>query len=192
MKVIGINGSARRDGNTAIMIRRIFEELEKEGIETELIQLAGETIRGCTACGKCRQNKDGKCIIVKDIVNDIIEKMAGADGIVLGSPVYFSNVTPEMKALMDRAGRVVRANDFMLEKKVGAAVTAVRRGGALPTFNAMNTFFLVEKMIIPGSTYWNLGIGREIGDVESDKEGMENMADLGRNIAWLLKRISPS
>lgn len=189
MKVIGINGSARRDGNTALMIRRVFEELEKEGIGTEMIQLAGHRIRGCTACGKCTRNRDRKCVIDDDILNEIIGKMADADGIILGSPVYFSNVTPEMKALIDRVGRVARANDYLLQRKVGAAVTAVRRGGALSAFNAMNALFLIEKMIVPGSSYWNLGIGKDPGDVEKDIEGMENMEDLGRNMAWLIKKL---
>jgi multimeric flavodoxin WrbA len=189
MKVIGINGSARRDGNTAILIRKVFEEIEKEGIETELIQLAGKKIRGCSACGKCFENKNGKCIIDDDIVNEIIAKMVEADGIILGSPVYFSNISPEIKSLIDRTGRVAKANDYMLQRKVGAAVTAVRRAGSLPTFNALNYFFFVEKMIIPGSIYWNLGVGRDIGDVKNDIEGMENMVDLGQNIAWLIKKL---
>jgi multimeric flavodoxin WrbA len=189
MKVIGINGSARKEGNTAIMIRKVFEELEKEGIETELVQLAGEGIKGCTACGKCMENGDGRCIIDDDLVNEVIEKMASADGIILGSPVYFSNTTPEMSAFLDRVGRVVRAKDFMLRRKVGAAVVAVRRAGALPTFNAMNAFFFVEQMIVPGSTYWNLCVGRDIGEVENDREGMNNMKNLGQNMAWLLKRL---
>ena len=116
--------------------------------------------------------------------------MASADGIILGSPVYFSNITPEMKAVLDRVGRVVRAKDFMLKRKVGAAVVAVRRAGALPTFNAMNAFFFVEQMIVPGSTYWNLCVGRDIGDVEKDEEGMNNLKNLGRNMAWLIKRLN--
>jgi multimeric flavodoxin WrbA len=189
MKVIGINGSARQDGNTAIMIRKVFSEIEKEGIETELIQLAGQDIKGCKACGMCFKNKDGKCVIDDDIVNDIVRKMSKADGIILGSPVYFSNITPSIKALIDRIGRVVRTNDYMLKRKVGASVVAVRRAGALPTFNAMNYFFFVEQMIVPGSTYWNLCIGRDIGDVEKDIEGMENMINLGQNMAWLIKKL---
>ena len=189
MKVIGINGSTRRNGNTAIIIRKVFSELEKEGIETELIQLAGENIKGCRACGMCISEKNGKCVIDDDIVNQIVQKMSEADGMILGSPVYFSNITPDMKALIDRVGRVVRTNDSMLKRKVGASVVAVRRAGALPTFNAMNYFFFVEQMIIPGSTYWNLCIGRDIGDVEKDIEGMENMVNLGQNMAWLIKKL---
>ena len=189
MKVIGINGSARKDGNTAIMLEKVFSVLEEDGVECEMIQLAGETIHGCRACGDCFRNKDEKCVIDGDLVNDLMQKMKGADGIILGSPVYFSNITPEMKALIDRSGRIAKANDYMLRRKVGAAIVAVRRAGALPAFNDMNYFFLVEQMIVPGSTYWNLCIGHDIGDVTTDEEGMGTMVDLGENMAWLLKKI---
>ncbi len=190
MKVLGINGSARKDGNTATMIRKVFEVLEEEGVETEMIQLAGEHIQGCRDCGLCRKRKDGKCALETDMVNEIIQKMVKADGIILGSPVYFSNITPEMKALIDRAGRVVRVNDYMLKNKVGASVVAVRRAGALPAFQAMNCFFFVEQMIVPGSTYWNLAVGKDRGDVESDDEGMETMINLGVNISYLLRKLN--
>jgi multimeric flavodoxin WrbA len=190
MKVLGINGSARKDGNTAIMIRKVFEVLEEEDVETELVQLAGEHIQGCRDCGLCRKRKNGKCALENDIVNEIVRKMVEADGIILGSPVYFSNITPEMKALIDRAGRVVRVNDYLLKNKVGASVVAVRRAGALPAFQAMNCFFFVEQMVVPGSTYWNLAIGRDRGDVESDDEGMETMINLGTNISYLLKKLN--
>lgn len=190
MKVLAINGSARKDGNTAILINTVFGQLEKEGVETEMVQLAGHKIRGCTACGECYKNKDKRCVIKGDIVNDCIEKMLAADGIILGSPTYFSNVTSELKALIDRAGYVVRANSNLLARKVGAAVVAVRRTGAMPTFDTINHFFLISSMIVPGSSYWNVGIGRAAGDVNQDEEGLETMRDLGQNMAWLLKKIS--
>ncbi len=190
MKVVAFNGSARKDGNTAILVRQVFAELEAEGIETELVQLAGQTIRGCTACGRCIQNKNGRCVIDDDIANDCIEKMVQADGILLASPTYFANVTTEMKALIDRAGFVVRANGDMLRRKVGAAVVAVRRGGAIPVFDAINHFFLIGQMIVPGSIYWNMGFGLAKGDVEQDEEGLRTMQVLGQNMAWLLKRIA--
>ena len=189
MKVIAINGSARKDGNTAFLIRRVFQVLEKEGIETELIQLAGEEIHGCTACGVCFKVKNKQCKIVNDNVNLYIEKMTEADGIILGSPTYFSMMSPEMKALIDRTGFVARANSDMFKRKVGAAVVAVRRAGGIPTFDAINHFFLISQMIIPGSSYWNVGIGLNKGDVEKDEEGMQTMEDLGRNMAWLLKQL---
>lgn len=189
MKVIAFNGSARKDGNTAILIRKVFSELEAEGIETELVQLAGKTIKGCIACSKCFKNKDGKCAVDNDVANECIEKMMEADGIILGSPTYFSDVSTEMKALIDRAGFVARANSDMLKRKVGASVVAVRRAGAIHTFDSMNHFFLIGQMIVVGSSYWNMAIGLSKGDVERDKEGMDTMKTLGKNMAWLLKKI---
>ena len=189
MKVIAINGSARKQGNTAILIKHVFSELEKEGIETELMELAGKKIQGCIACYKCFDNKDGKCAVKNDIVNDCIEKMVEADGIILGSPTYFADITSEMKALIERSGFTSTANCLMFKRKVGAAVIAVRRGGAIHAFDTINHFFHINQMIVPGSSYWNVGIGREIGDVDSDKEGIRNMQNLGENMAWLLKKI---
>lgn len=190
MKVVAFSGSARRDGNTAILVRHVFTELEREGIETELVQLAGERIRGCIACYKCWEKKDGVCAVKDDIVNSCIEKMKGADGIILASPTYFADVTSEIKALMDRSGMVSRANGDMFRRKAGAAVIAVRRGGAIHAFDSLNHFFLIGQMIIPGSSYWNIGVGRQIGEVENDEEGVQTMKALGENMAWLLKRIA--
>jgi multimeric flavodoxin WrbA len=189
MKVVAFNGSARWNGNTAILANHVLEELEKEGIETELIQLAGERLRGCTACLWCRKEKNGTCALKDDSVNEWIRKMREADGIILASPTYFADVTAEMKALIDRAGYVAKANGEMFRRKVGAAIVAARRGGAIHTFDTLNHFFLISQMIIPGSFYWNVGIGREIGEVEKDVEGIETMKVLGENMAWLLKKI---
>ena len=149
MKVTAFNGSARKDGNTAILIKHVFQELEKEGIETEMIQLAGSSIRGCIACQKCFENKDQRCAVTSDIVNDCIDKMLSSEGIILGSPTYFADVTSEMKALIDRAGYVARGNDNMLRHKVGAAVVAVRRAGSIHAFDTINHFFLISQMFIP-------------------------------------------
>ncbi len=189
MKVVAFNGSARRDGNTAILVRRVFSMLEEEGIETELVQLAGQHIHGCAACGQCFKNKNERCVFDDDIVNACIEKMRAADGIILASPTYFADVTSEMKALMDRTGFVARANDDMFQRKVGAAVVAVRRAGAMHAFDSLNHFFLIGQMIIPGSSYWNIGIGRNKGEVEQDEEALRTMQTLGQNMAWLLKRL---
>ncbi len=164
-------------------------ELEKEGIETELVELAGNRIRGCTACYKCFETKDRKCAIKDDIVNDCIEKMVEADGIIFGSPTYFADITSEMKALIERAGFTAMANGSMFRRKVGAAVVAVRRGGAIHAFDSINHFFQINQMIVPGSSYWNIGIGLKIGDVDGDEEGIRNMKNLGENMAWLLKKI---
>ena len=191
MKVIAFNGSSRKDGNTAILIKRVLQVLEAEGIQTELIQLAGEQIRGCNACRTCYTTKNNRCVIEDDNVNAYIQKMIEADGIILGSPVYFSMMTPELKALIDRTGYVARANKHLFKRKVGAAVVAVRRAGGIPTFDAINHFFLISQMIVPGSSYWNVGFGLKKGDVESDEEGIKTMDDLGRNMAWLIKKLEP-
>jgi len=188
MKVVAFNGSGRKDGNTAILIGHAFKPLEESGIETEMVQLAGNAIRGCIACYKCRETQDGRCAITGDIVNDCIARMVEADGIILGSPTYFADVSAEMKALIDRAGFVTRGSGNVLRRKVGAAIIAVRRGGEIHAFDTINHFFLISQMIVPGSSYWNFGMGMHPGDVENDAEGVETMTTLGENIAWLLQK----
>jgi multimeric flavodoxin WrbA len=190
MKVVAFNGSPRREGNTKILIDTVFSVLEKEGIETEMIQLGNKLVHGCTACGKCKENQNGKCHIKNDHLNYCIEKMVEADGILIGSPVYFADVTTEVKALIDVAGYVIRANNHLLRRKVGAGVIAVRRGGALPTFDTLNNFFLINQMVVPGSSYWNFAFGRNPGEVLEDEEGMQTMNTLAENMAWLLKKIN--
>ena len=189
MKVVAFNGSARRGGNTAILLGYVMGELQAEGIRTELVELSGASIHGCLACRKCSSRKDRRCSQANDMGNVCIEKMEGADGILLGSPTYVTDVSPELKALIDRACMVSGANGGIFRRKVGAAVVAVRRGGAIHAFDTINHFFLITEMIVPGSCYWNIGIGREPGDVEKDEEGIHTMRVLGRNMAWLLKRI---
>jgi multimeric flavodoxin WrbA len=189
MLVIGFNGSARKDGNTATMIRTLFSDIQSAGIETELIQLAGEKIRGCTACYRCFEKKDQRCVNKNDIVNHCLEKMLLCQGMILASPTYFADVSSEMKALIDRCGMVARANNDMFQRKVGAAVVVARRGGAIHAFDSINHFFFISQMIVPGSNYWNVGIGREKGDVEKDDEGLNTMHTLGQNMAWLLKKL---
>lgn len=190
MKVIAFNGSARRDGNTSILVNKVFGELKKEGIKTELFQLSGKKIRGCTACGKCFTNQDKRCAVKGDILNECIEKMLDSDGIILASPTYFSDVSSEMKALIDRAGFVAKANQDMFRRKVGASVVAVRRAGAIHAFDTMNHFFLISQMVVPGSSYWNIGLGLAPGDVKDDEEGIMTMQTLGANMAWLIKKIN--
>jgi len=186
VKVVGINGSSRKDGNTAILIRTVFKELEKNGIETELIQLEGKSVKGCTGCYSCYKNKDNKCVIKDDIVNECIEKILSADGIILGSPTYFADITPEIKAMLDRMGIVSMANGNIFKHKVGATVVAVRRGGALHAFDTMNHYLHYWQMYLVGASYWNMGFGLKKGEVEQDAEGMQNMRVLGENMAWLL------
>jgi len=189
MKVVAINGSARRGGNTAILLNYVLSELRSEGIETELVELGGVTMHGCRACRNCSVRKDRRCSQDNDFGNACIEKMDAADGILLGSPTYVTDVSAEMKALIDRACMVSGANGGMFRRKVGAGVVAVRRAGALHAFDTLNHLFLISEMIVPGSCYWNIGIGREIGEVEKDEEGIRTMKVLGRNMAWLLKKL---
>jgi len=189
MKVVGFNCSARKDGNTSILINYVLNELKKEGIETELFSLAGKKIRGCIACYKCFENKDQRCSNKDDVINECIEKMLDADGIILGSPTYFANVSTEMKALIDRTGLVARANGDMFKRKIGVAVVAVRRAGSIHAFNSINHFFFISQMIVPGSNYWNMSIGLNKGEVEKDEEGIQTMKVLGENMGWLLKKL---
>jgi multimeric flavodoxin WrbA len=189
MKVIAFNGSARKDGNTAILVNTVFKELKKAKIETELVQLAGKKIAGCIACGKCIENKDKRCVVANDILNECIEKMLEADGIILASPTYFADISANMKALIERSGFVARGNNDMLRRKVGASVVAVRRGGAIHAFDSMNHFFFISQMIVPGSSYWNVGIGLGPGEVKDDEEGLATMKTLGTNMAWLMKKL---
>ncbi len=189
MKVVAFNGSARKEGNTSILLNLVLDELKAEGIETEMYSLAGKPIQGCIACFKCFENKDRRCAVTKDIVNECIQKMIEADGILLGSPTYFADVSAGMKALIERSGMVGRANVDLYKRKVGAAVVAVRRAGGIHVFNSLNYFFTINEMIVPGSSYWNIGIGRQPGEVNNDAEGVQTMKTLGMNMAWLLKKI---
>lgn len=189
MKVIAFNGSPRADGNTSRLINHLFTALQAQGIETELIQVGGLMIHGCLACYQCVARKDGKCV-QDDQVNEWIAKMQAADGIILGSPTYFADITPELKAFIDRTGFVSRANNNLLRRKVGAAVIAIRRAGGIHAFDSINHYFLIQQMIVPGSSYWNMGFGRDRGEVENDEEGLRTMSVLGENIAWLLKKTA--
>jgi len=190
MKVIAFNGSARKEGNTAILLNLVLDELKAEGIGTELYGLSGKPIQGCIACYKCLEKRNRKCAVDKDIVNECLQKMIDADGILLGSPTYFADLSAGMKALIERCGMVARVNGSLLKRKVGAGVVAVRRAGAISAFNSLNYFFLISEMIVPGSNYWNVGIGRQPGEVNNDAEGVETMKTLGRNFAWLLKNLA--
>lgn len=189
MKVLGINSSARKGGNTAILINKVFEELKKEGIETELVEFAGQVIEPCKACWACGGQKN--CVHKRDQFQEVFDKMKEADGILLGSPVYAANISANMQAFLERAAVVTDMNQdaSMFRHKVGAAVTALRRGGAVNAVDAMNHFFLNHEMFVAGSTYWNMAYGQMPGDVEKDQEGLDNMANLGKNMAYLLKAL---
>ena len=188
-KAIAFNGSPRKNGNTHLMLSKALEPVAAAGIETELIQVGGKLLHGCMACGKCRENKNNQCVITSDPVNEYIAKMLEADAIIFGSPTYFSGITPEIKALIDRSGYVAIANGRKFKHKIGAAVAVHRRGGAVNVFDSLNHMFLMSQMIVPGSLYWNFGVGREPGEVASDQEAINNMKDLGETIAWLIKAL---
>jgi len=189
MKVLGINGSPRRGGNTELLLREVFKPLEATGIKTELFQIGGKKVNGCIACMKCRKAGDGRCHQKNDVINKCIKKMLIADAIIIGSPVYFADLSSDTKALIDVAGYALRGAGNPLKRKSGAAVIAVRRAGAIHALDSINHFFLINEMIIPGSSYWNIAIGREKGEVLKDEEGMKTMKVLGENLAWLLSKI---
>jgi multimeric flavodoxin WrbA len=185
MKAIAVNGSPRKMGNTHLLLEKVIEPLVESGWETELLQLGGRNIRGCRACFQCFAKKDMRCSIKGDVFNELAEKIFQADAIILGSPTYFTDVSAEMKALLDRLGFIAMANGNVLRGRIGAAVVAVRRGGGTHVFDTINHMFLISGVIVPGSTYWNLGFGLEPGDASKDAEGLANMRHLGRAIAWL-------
>ena len=187
MKVLAINGSARKSGNTSLLIQTVFEELSREGIETEVISLAGQVIEPCRACWGCGSQEN--CIHGKDAFQEIFRKMTEADGLLLASPVYSANISSNMQAVLERAAVVCEMHPGLMKHKVGAAVAAARRGGALQAIDAMHHFFLNHEMFVAGATYWNMSYGQMPGDVLKDEEGLKNMQSLGRNMAFLLKAL---
>jgi len=189
MKVLGINCSPRKGGNTELLIKEVFTALEKEDIKTELFQIGGQKVNGCNACMKCKKKADGMCHQNNEVINKCIEKMLKADAIIIGSPVYNADITADAKAFLEVSSYAMGSAGKPLRRKPGAAVIAVRRAGAIHAFNTINNFFLINEMIVPGSSYWNIGIGREKGDVLKDEEGIKTMRVLGENMAWLLKKL---
>jgi len=185
MYALAINGSPRTDGNTYTMLEEVLRPLGQAGWQTELVQVGGKEIRGCIACYKCFENQDKRCSVTTDMFNEVMDKMVQADALILGSPTYFTDVSAELKAVLDRSGLVSQANGVLFRGKIGAAVVAVRRGGAIHAFDTINHMFLMSQMIVPGSTYWNIGMGFDKADVQRDEEGMTNMRHLGAVIAWL-------
>ena len=187
MKVVAFNGSPRKNGNTSRMVSKLFEPLQSAGVECEEIVIGAETLYHCKGCWRCR--RAGRCVIENDPLNGWMDKMRAADGIVLASPTYYANVTSAMKALIDRAGNVAGA-DGCLARKVGAPVVVHRRAGSIQAYNALMAFFGIRNLIVPMSTYWNMGVGREIGEVDADEEGMRTMRVLGENMVWLLQKLA--
>ena len=190
MKVTAFNCSPRKNGNTAHMLMTVLSVLEENGIETELVQVGGVDMHTCHACGRCKKNLDGKCIQDDDALNGFSEKMVSSDGIIIGSPTYYADISPEAKILIDRVGYSCKTKEGNpLRRKVGVAVIAVRRAGSIHAFDSINHFFLINEMIVPGSTYWNMSLARAPGDYENDAEGVATMKALGENMAWTLKKM---
>ena len=191
MKVLALNGSPRKKGNTATLLEKVLSPLIEAGWETEIVQIGGQKIQGCRGCLKCAEKKNRRCVFDNDILNGVLEKMLAADAMILGTPCYFTDMSAEMKALVDRAGFVAFVNGGLFQGKIGAAVVAAGRGGATHAFDSINHMFLMSRMLVPGSSYWNMGYGTNEKDVLNDSYGMENMNHLGRTIAWLGKATAP-
>lgn len=189
MKVVAFNGSPHKKGNTYNAIETVAKELEKEGIEVEIVHVGNKAIRGCIACGGCSRNQNERCVLDKDEVNEWIQKMKEADGIILGSPVYYSAIAGTMKSFLDRAFYVASSNGGMFRHKVGASVVAVRRSGGIPVFDQLNNYINYSEMIMPTSNYWNVAYGTSPGEVTQDEEGMQIMRVLGKNMAWMMKVV---
>ncbi len=189
MKVVAFNGSPKAAGNTFHALKMVTGQLEAEGIETQIVQVGDKAVRGCIACGKCRENRDERCVLSGDEVNAWLQLMKQADGILLGSPVHYAAMGGTMKCFLDRAFYVSGANGGLLRHKVGAAVVAVRRSGGLPAFNQLNNFLCYAEMLMPTSNYWNVIHGTSPGEATQDAEGMQIMRMLGKNMAWLLKLV---
>lgn len=189
MKVVAINGSPKANGNTALALKTVGAELQAQGIEFEILQVGGKVIRGCIGCGACSKSRDEKCVFTDDIVNEYLQIMKAADGILLGSPVYFADMSGTLKCFLDRVFYVSGANGNLFRHKVGASVAAVRRAGGVPTLDQLNKYILYAEMVMPGSTYWNMLYGRVPGDGDSDGEGLQTMRSLGQNMAWIMKLV---
>lgn len=192
MFALAINASPRKKGNTETLINHVLEPIKKAGWQTETVKIGGKPMSGCIACMQCLKQKNNQCAITRDNFNDIYALMSKADAIILGTPTYFTDVTAEMKALIDRAGYVSLCNGRSFAGKIGAGVVAVRRGGATHAFDTINHLFQISGMIIPGSRYWNMGYGLKEGEVENDGEGLANMYHLGEMIVWLGNALKPN
>ena len=186
MKVLLINGSAHKEGNTFRALSEVAGALEKNGIETEIFQLGNRPVRGCIACGQCKMKQLDRCVFDDDVCNRIVERLDEADGLIVGSPVYYGQPNGAMMAVMQR---VFFSAGAKVQNKPAAAVTICRRGGATAAFQTLNMMFQMMNMPVVTSQYWNIAYGREPGQAAQDLEGMQTMRTLGNNMAWLLKKI---
>jgi len=191
MKALAISGSPRKGGNTEILLRAVLAPLAEAGWDTSLLHVGGGKIKGCIACYKCFENKDLRCAVKNDPLNEVLSEMLSADALILGSPTYFADVSADLKAVLDRSGLVNIANGGAFAGKIGAAVVAVRRGGATHVFDSINHMFLMSGMLVPGSSYWNMGYGLNPGEVANDTEALRNMRHLGQAIDWLGRAVKP-
>ena len=187
MKVIAINGSPHQKGNTWFALKTVGEALISEGIDFEIIHVGHQPIHGCIACWKCRENKDNKCSIRNDRLNHYLPSIKEADGLILGSPVYYSGVAGTMKCFLDRLFYVSSSNGNWMRHKVGASVVALRRSGGSAAWNSLNHYLTISEMTVASSNYWNIIHGASAGEAAQDAEGIQIMQVLGANMAWLLK-----
>jgi multimeric flavodoxin WrbA len=187
MKVIAVNGSPNKEGNTYHALKIIEGRLKENNIDMEILHIGNKAVHGCIACGKCRENKDEKCIITDDSVNDCIQIIKAADGLILGAPVHYSGIPGTMKSFLDRIFYVATSNGGLFRQKVAAAAVAVRRSGGSSTLDGLYHFLAYSEMLIATSNYWNIIHGRMPGEVLKDDEGVQTLEVLGGNIAWLLK-----
>ncbi|OJU11775.1 MAG: NADPH-dependent FMN reductase [Clostridiales bacterium 43-6] len=184
MKVIAINGSPRKEGNTGHALKIMAEELEKQGIEVEIIQVGQMEIHGCIACGYCAKSENNSCVFNDDIVNETAEKMREADGFILSSPTYYAGIAGTMKSFLDR---VFYTSSRYFKYKVATSVTSVRRAGGVDTVHQLNNYLNLAETVIPPSQYWTVGYGREKGEILRDGEGIQTIRKNARSMAWLLK-----
>ena len=188
MTVLAVNGSPRPKGNTSVMLEWCLDEIRNEGLETEVFQVGGKPVLGCKACNGCARQELPLCV-QKDFMNDLIKKAIDSEALILASPVYFSDLTPELKAVIDRLGFVTLNHGGLLRRKPGAAVVVARRAGHVHTYDSINHLFGITQMLTVGSRYWNLGVALEPGSIQEDREAEETMRVLGANIAWLVKKL---
>ncbi len=192
MKVALFNGSPKKEGNTHHALKLVADVLEAEGVEIEIHHVGDQKIQGCLACNACARNRDERCVVTEDPVNDAIQLMKEADAIILGSPVHYAGVAGTMKSFLDRVFYVAGNNGNLFRHKVGAGLVAVRRSGGVTAFNQLNHYLLYSEMMVPGSNYWNVIHGRSPGEVLEDKEGVQIMEVLGKQVHFLLEQQATS
>lgn len=189
MKALAICGSPRRAGNTETLLQRCLERLAAEGVTGELIRLADLTIAPCTGCGVCREHPGAGCVITDDDFAPVFEAMLGADILLVGSPVYFGSATPNLMALLDRAGYVARGLGNAFSRKLGGPVVVARRAGHNFTYAQLLLWFMICDMVVPGSSYWNISFGAEPGDVTADAEALATVDRFVDNLVWLGRKL---